>query len=1654
MSAFDFVQAADTTNMQAGGSSFFGDVGDALTKGVGAALVSGVHGLYNTGVDLKNFIFQTETEKADTAETLTNLDRDWGSYYEENKGAIDVGGFVLGSLVPGSLAVKGLKAVQAGSSYGAFGRVLGYTTRMENKYLNQALTELATEGGTIFNRINASKMTSMAWGVADNVLQAAAFETAAALAMKSSPMLEKEEWGDIFWDITKMSLAGGAIGGGINALFTNRAMKDAGKALVSKQREYDVLANIGGIDLAFGDKAFSIVDAVMDLPKEVLDPVVKLTHGKAGIMESLPEAQTTALLNKTLRKTVTDAVQKLQHELVDVVPNDVSIGAPLAKSLVGIVKTGMEAGEDANIIRRALGDKLLNLHSVEGIGSRPLDVSGELRYLDPKGDVTKLGADVFSSTPKVGDIALKQSQPIFRVVGDESAARMATIGKEALSPAEAYQKGFDLVLDPTSKTISVNPNSAIYQAVSEKEAEFAPIFFNTTTKQTSLTAIPTIADIATTIKPIDVNLGGVISGSKAFAFSTKSLPEIQDSVQATARHAWADLLGKKGRIGGEIDIRGISLLDTLRQNPGAAEVGTLQIVDRVTGASTFFRDITDFERFVFKQKFEGTIDLLEKLGDKVDLRDVAYRMNVSGDWLEKAISSKFSQAEMWKDKGWAQDLAKYNERENLIFRYDVKAVKEGATFTSDAIVAYNQRVKMATQRAEAASATVLGQDHYKLLMSIKGSLAADADSQQVGAGLLSSSNAGYTDKLRSWAQYTGQQVATIVNKRVDEVLSVLQTPAAKLLSNPSAAAEVSAAVTQARLSVEPMAIWTDFLTGKKMLVDLASYKKAMDPNGGVPQFAKRIELSEDAGNFLQTHHDLHNKRIDQQKVLANAQGTPLRWDTDKLYLPPVDTQRVPFFAFVRQTDGTIFGSSEVSMITAKDAAGLQKLASEVEKDPKLQVIYKANTESYHKAKGDYDFARAMNDPVLNDTLKKDGKLGDYLPNMTPQAVVEDFVQYTQRAETKLVRDAVSVNYAQTIAELSDLSARYVAPQTSKFEGLSKLLQRNVTDPFGDAIKLALNISKQGEFTLWHQANEFVDALGTKAWRGVSSAVVDAREGKISWQEAEAQLEKFGLDKHFVDEDAFRVAQTAPDRNLIKVALQKANMLIANGMLRLDFANSLLNIVSTPILLSTEVSSIRNSLKTDPALKAIFEDMISETIPGTATKIPSTTRLLFNAVADSVSDPKKLMERFRAIGSVKGQTAMFHQMIDDLSLVPDMVPSKYSAMVEKWVEKGGKWTFNDYAEDTTRYVTSHVMWQMTEPAVLAGKMSVQEQNAYISIFTNRVQGNYLASQRPIMFQGTLGSAVGLFQTYQFNLFQQLFRHIENRDLKTLAVMGGLQGTIFGLNGLPMFDAINTQLIGNASINEKHADAYSYAVQAAGKPIGDWLMYGTASAFPLFSEQAPALWTRGDLNPRSAFILPVSPMDVPAVQGSLKVATALINTGKQILQGADVSTALLHGLEHNGLNRPLAGLAQVLKGNATTAKGDLISAAADWDSISTASRILGAKPMDESIALTQMYRSSAYQAVDKLRVDQLGTQIKNKIRSGDEITSEDWLDFQGKYAASGGRIQGFTQAVQRWDKAANVSVVNSLMKHTQTTAGQRMVEIMGGDPLQDYRNQVPE
>lgn len=1631
MNQYEMILGADTANMQAGGKSFFDASTDFFSMGVGSAVLSGAQSIANTAIDFKNALFGGETERYDTLKTLEDFNDNWAQYYKENKDLVDTTGFVLGSVVPGTLGMKALKLAQEGYVGGAMKSVFGFASTKRAAYLEEALQDVATQGGTVFNAINKNKLLSMAWGTADQALNAAAYETATALTMKSSPLLEKEEWKDIVWDITKTSLLGGAVGGGIEALLTNKIVKDAGKLVAAKQREYDRLVDAGKGGLLTGDRAFSIFEAVTSLPKEVLDPMIPFKYAANGKLD------VSALMSRTVAESVERGLQKIETELIDISGVDKTVGKAMAKAIVSYARTGLKEGANEDQVRSHLGDLLFGLRSANGIGKSALDLSGETVWLNPAAIELK---DTFAKA------AVANGKP-FRVIGDEADAKIATLGKDVFSKEEAIARGYDLILDPQGKKIEVSPFSTIYQSLTPDEAKLAPLFFNTRTLTTSTTAVPTIADVATVknaLLPGSISSSGISAGNHTFLFKVSNfdVPKDADTVWFTARHLWADKLEV---IRGDIASNDFSLLDALLKNPAKATEQT-RVFDINTKRLIDWADVPDKEAYVFAQKRSELTKLLDA-DPSQDLRALAYRTNVDERWLQDSLETNFRSTE---GNAWRRDSADYMDRENLILHYDTSGL-DLASFKAEGITAYYQRVKQSKQLSVEASTAVLGKEWSGRLLELQDDIAKLADQQPVGPTMLGASNAGYGDRLRQWAQYTGSLVARMTTERVNAALTEMQAPAARLLVNKQAAAEVSAAMTMLRRSTNKYALYEDSREGY-MLVDLYSFKQMK--NGAAPVFKERFKLSEDAGEFFAAHQKLHANRIEQQGVLATSQGIPKRWDPDAFYVPPIDTRRTPYFAFVKRTDGEIFGESETAMLTARSAAELQQKAAQIPSG--FRVIYKANTEEYFKAKGDYDYGRVMNAPEIDSFLKKEGKLGDFIPNMTPEAVVEDFVQYTQRAETKLVRDAVSVRYGQQINELEDLSKRYAAPQDSAFRGLDKYFKP--VDPFGDTIKMALNVSKQGSFTLWHQANEFVDSAGKLAYRGIEAATLEARKGKISWQDAQAQMEKFGVGPVLTEEHAFNVAQTGTDRNLLKIAFNKANMLLVNGMLRLDIANSIMNVLSTPILLGAEVSSLRRAFQNDPELQALWNKMLTVSMPGTEVAVPTASRLLFNAVGNYVGkDRKALLDRFVGINVVPeaGAARMFHEVMDELSLTPNLVPSKFSAKADELIEKGAKFSLSNRAEEMTRFVTADVMRQITDPIVAKKLMTVQEQNSWINSFVNRVQGNYNAAQRPIVFQGTLGSAVGLFQTYQFNMLQQIFRHIENKDKKTLAVLAGMQTSLYGLHGLPFFEALNTNIIGNAAINEGHSDLYAASVKAFGKDMGDWMMYGTASAMPLFGDKGPALWSRGDMNPRNMTLLPTNPADLPSVQAVGKVIGAVTTMAKQIGDGAGVLPSLLFGLEHNGINRPLAGLAQVAKGTSTTNGGDLISAAQDMNAIATAARLIGAKPLDESIGLNTLYRSKAYQAMDRDKIEGLGLVVKQKIRSGEEITAEDWQDLMGKYAARGGRIEGFAQAVQRWNKQANTSVINLAARHAQTPAGQRMVLLMGGTPIEDLTNQpAPE
>lgn len=953
-------------------------------------------------------------------------------------------------------------------------------------------------------------------------------------------------------------------------------------------------------------------------------------------------------------------------------------------------------------------------------------------------------------------------------------------------------------------------------------------------------------------------------------------------------------------------------------------------------------------------------------------------------------------------------------------------------------------------------------------------LSRSATAEGAGATTFGAANADYGANAKIAVQDLGKNVALVTQRRRDEAIATLAPHVNAIRDNPAAAAELGILTTALRKS--PYRYVFDPEGARRLVsTDVAStaskanvsIDEALDLLEGTGAARHSFDINDEAvAEFLAAHAGMNHMRRDKMGTLYNARGltTVKTGDTPIIYVPPINTVRYPYHAFVR-TKAKVGLMSDTGMITAKSEAQLRELAASLQGD--FDVFFKADTDNYFKAKGEYDYNLTLNEGAVNSELSRRGKLADFLPETRAENVLEDYLQFHAKGEEKLVRTAAEVRNGQFFAEMKFLSRTYRREAESVTRGIGSRFRSKVADPFGDYIKTALNISKQQEFPLLDSLNEFVDKVGTQAGEAFEKGFRDAKSGLISWDDANFLMEQYGMRGAYSNVNQYLAANERYPRNLIREGLQKANLLLAGFSLRLDLANSLLNIISTPIMLGTELSSIRQRLKAGDPMLGKLNELTSLKVPGQEMRAPTMTPRIADAINNFFGpDKQQLIGRYREIGAIKEISQLYHEVLDDLSFRPDSGKG-WVSKIEAGIEKGSKFTGNAFSEELTRFISADVMRQITDPLVGAGKLSSKEQNAYISTFVNRVQGNYVTSQRPVAFQGTTGAAISLFQTYTFNVLQQLHRHMEAGDKKTLLMFAGLQGSIFGLNGLPFFDAVNTHLIGSAVANNpQHNDLYN-TLPSFNKELGDWMLYGTASAFPLFSGSSPALYTRGDMNPRHITMIPVNPLDVPAVSASLKLMGTIASTGKNILQGADVTDSLLKGLEHQGINRPLAGFAQLLAGRTTTSQGALISASSDMETTSLmatvadrmtnfggAARLMGARPMDESIALTTLYRQKQYQAMDRARLERLGEVVKTRLYGGEVPTDEEFEDFALRYARSGGRVENFSQAMQRWSRDANVSVVNQLANKLKSPYGQTLQTIMGGEKLPDYTTQLTE
>jgi hypothetical protein len=198
-----------------------------------------------------------------------------------------------------------------------------------------------------------------------------------------------------------------------------------------------------------------------------------------------------------------------------------------------------------------------------------------------------------------------------------------------------------------------------------------------------------------------------------------------------------------------------------------------------------------------------------------------------------------------------------------------------------------------------------------------------------------------------------------------------------------------------------------------------------------------------------------------------------------------------------------------------------------------------------------------------------------------------------------------------------------------------------------------------------------------------------------------------------------------------------------------------------------------------------------------------------------------------------------------------------------------------------------------------------------------------------------------------------------------------------------------------------------------------------------------------------VIPTAPQDIVAVSAFGKFAGNIKETVSKMAGTGDTWQSFLQGVEHNGLSRPLAGLAQTLQATSggkvysTTNQGD-ISFVNDFMSLATLARLGGAKPMDEAIANDELARSVVYKAKDKERMKFAAETFKTNVigDTSGQVTQEATQNYMKAFVHNGGRVEDFNKNMMGIITKVNTPRANQIMATMKGPYGQSMKELMGG------------
>lgn len=641
-----------------------------------------------------------------------------------------------------------------------------------------------------------------------------------------------------------------------------------------------------------------------------------------------------------------------------------------------------------------------------------------------------------------------------------------------------------------------------------------------------------------------------------------------------------------------------------------------------------------------------------------------------------------------------------------------------------------------------------------------------------------------------------------------------------------------------------------------------------------------------------------------------------------------------------------------------------------------------------------------------------------------------------------ISDVLELHYSDVMGHLDSLSVN--ARSVVKGQPISDTQKTlNMVDDAGMLVKnTILGKNNLKEYVGWQNAQNGIQTsieVAAQTIAKVMDPFVSAVRGKgksdLEWEQLETMMnerEMFwpfkNLDQALAKEK-FNVDKLSQAPNMTPRLVALSNSLSATLLLKvMELGQPLVNMLSMPILTS---AAVQRQFKAEymgaklsenfhlSTTKAMYDGIRYLGNPEYVNKYKQLgkDRGICDPVVSEVSELIQMTRSFNPGPMQRLENILSYEKGMDISHMPlaDRTAAKFVEMTSRgavWSEKATR----EFAFATGISLAKKAYPDLHDAGVIT----------FARNFVDTAIGNYNPAQRPVMFQGTIGAAMGLFQTYMVTLGQQIYRKAELRDYKNLMKMALTQSSIFGVKSLPGFNIVSEQI--GEHFSDAHTDLTTGSYKALPEGMADIILYG------LPSQLGPSVYSRGDIQPR----LNLNPGDIEkyAAVNILKQAytlgTDLMGTTKQIGdEGATLS--FMEALSVQSISRPVARLSELFTGHSVTRNGNEIAGPQEIYSIQgVLARVFATRGLRESKAREAQYLSSMYNTIDAENRNEAMRILKNHIRSG-TLTPELVSSINERYMRTGsptGWRSAVNRAIQDTDSPGVSAVRNHLSPSSPT------------------------